>query len=289
MTTPADEAAPPRVRAKPASNRTVTSTAGSPSARALADLTSGLRRFGLWSVLGWSDIRQQYRRSTLGPLWITISMAAFVVFLGILYAQLFDRPMHIYMPHLAIGYILWNMISNFAESGSRCFINAEGIIKQLSAPLSVHVYRIIWSNLLTLAHHAIIIVAVMMVFGVGPSLSWFLVLPGLALILLTGAWVILLLGTLSARFRDIPQIVQTAMRMIFFMTPVLWMPEFIPRRAIFLTANPFHHYIELVRAPLLNNSIDPLHWQVAGALTILGWLVTFLLYRRFRQRVAYWL
>jgi len=257
--------------------------------RAIDDLVGGLLRVNIWGVLGWSDIRQQYRRSTLGPLWITLSMAAFVLFLGILYAQLFNRPLHLYMPHLAIGYILWTMISSFVEGGSRCFISAEGIIKQLAAPLSVHVYRLIWANLLTLAHHVIIIVVVMVVFAIAPNENWLLAIPGLLLILLTGAWVIFLLGILSARFRDIPQIVQTVMRMIFFMTPVLWMPEFIPRRAIFLTANPFHHYIELVRGPLLNKPIDPLHWQVAGALTVIGWIVTLLVYRRFRQRIAYWL
>lgn len=285
MTSSAEETAAPTVRAK----RKVVTSDRSMTRRAIDDLIGGLLRVNIWGVLGWSDIRQQYRRSTLGPLWITLSMAAFVLFLGILYAQLFNRPLHIYMPHLAIGYILWSMISNFVEGGSRCFINAEGIIKQLAAPLSVHAYRLIWANLLTLAHHAIIIVVVMAVFQIQPNQNWLLAIPGLLLILLTGGWVILLLGTLSARFRDIPQIVQTVMRMLFFLTPVLWMPEFIPRRAIFLTANPFHHYLELVRGPLLNKPIDPLHWQVAGALTVIGWIVTLLIYRRFRQRVAYWL
>ena len=35
---------------------------------------SGARAWQSWGILGWHDIRQRYRRSTLGPFWITIAM-----------------------------------------------------------------------------------------------------------------------------------------------------------------------------------------------------------------------
>ena len=267
----------------------VVNTAASPTKRALMDLWTGLLQFNLWGLLGWADVRNQYRRSTLGPLWITLSTGIFVATLGLLYAGLFDRALEHYVPHLAIGYIIWGMIATFIESGAKCFISAERIIKQLAAPLSVHVYRLMWSTLLTVAHHAIIFVIVAMVFQITPTMQWLLVIPGFLLIFATGMWVILFLGMLSARFRDVPQIVQSAVRVLFFLTPVIWMPETNAERAAFLTVNPFYHYIELVRAPLLNQPIDPLHWQVAGAITLVGWIFTLIVYRRFRPRVAYWL
>ena len=48
------------------------------------DIVRGFAAWPLWMMLGWSDIRQRYRRSTLGPLWITLSMAAFILLLGVL-------------------------------------------------------------------------------------------------------------------------------------------------------------------------------------------------------------
>lgn len=283
MTTEAHDRLVPRRRPRP------TTTRGSPLLRALADLWEGLLAFRFWGVLGWSEIRQQYKRSTFGPLWITLSMAIFISLLGVLYAQLFQRDLASYIPHLAIGYIIWNVISGFIESGTRTFINAEGIIKQLAAPLSVHAYRIAWVSLITLTHHSVIIAAVLAIFTVPPTAQWALVLPGLTLIFLTGIWVCLLLGMICTRFRDVPQIVQSVMRVLFFLTPVIWQADLMPRRAVFLTANPIYHYIELIRAPLLNKPIDWLHWFIAGAITALGWIVTIAVYRRFRQRVAYWL
>jgi hypothetical protein len=38
------------------------------------DLLSGICAWSFWTMLGWNDIRQRYRRSVLGPFWITISM-----------------------------------------------------------------------------------------------------------------------------------------------------------------------------------------------------------------------
>ena len=52
----------------------------------------GLALWPLWVRLGWNDILQRYRRSMLGPFWLTASMAIMVIALGVLYAELFNTP-----------------------------------------------------------------------------------------------------------------------------------------------------------------------------------------------------
>ena len=52
---------------------------------ALVDLVQGARARYLWGMLGWQDIRRLYRRSVLGPFWLTISMGMLVALLGTLY------------------------------------------------------------------------------------------------------------------------------------------------------------------------------------------------------------
>jgi ABC-2 type transport system permease protein len=257
--------------------------------RALGDLWMGLVDFRRWGALAWSDMRRQYRRSTFGPFWITLSMAVFICLLGLLYSGLFNRPVEIFIPHLTAGIILYRVISGTLEEGSRCFINAEGVIKQMAAPLSIHAYRVVASQMLTLAHHSIVFAAVALTFRIMPTTQWLYAGAGLLLFILTGVWVCLLAGLASVRFRDIPQMLQSVTLVIFFLTPVIWMADSMPRRALFLQLNPFYHYIELVRAPLLNQAIDPRHWLFAIGVTIAGWIVTLFVYRRFRPRVAYWL
>ena len=71
--------------------------------QAIGDIIGGLRQTHVWALLGLHDIRQRYRRSTLGPFWLTISMAIMIGTMGILYARLFSQDMSEYLPFLAVG------------------------------------------------------------------------------------------------------------------------------------------------------------------------------------------
>ena len=261
----------------------------SPLKRAISDLWFGLLDTRVWALLAWSDVRNQHRRSKLGPFWITLSMAFLIATLGLLFAELFDRPPQTFVPHVALGLMVWRIISTLIEQGCRSFSSAESLIKQLYAPLSVHAYRLVWRTLLIFAHHFVVFLAIVLIFQLPVTPQWAWAGLGIVLIGLTGVWISLLFGMICARYRDVPNVVSSATYILFFLTPVVWLPEAMSRRAVFLHANPFYHYIELIRGPLLNKPFDPLHWQVAGAITLVGWIVTFLAFARFRPRIAYWL
>ena len=260
----------------------------SQTALALQDVVEGACAFRLWGMLGWQDIRQRYRRSTLGPFWLTISMGALVGGLGVLYAGLFRIDVADYLPFVAAGLIIWGLLSGLITEGCAAFIGAEGIIKQVNLPLSVHVYRVVWRNLIVFAHNVAIYVAAAVIFSIQPGWTGLLVLPGLALLCLNGVWMGLLLGLVSARFRDVPQIVASVVQVAFFLTPIIWKPELLPDRAFVLDLNPFFHLVELVRAPSLGQAPGLVSWLAAAGITLGGWLVTLLMYRRYRWRIAYW-
>ena len=260
----------------------------SQAALALRDIVEGARAHHLWGLLGWQDIRQRYRRSTLGPFWLTISMGALVGGLGLLYAGLFKMDVADYVPFIAAGFIVWGLISGLITEGCAAFVGAEGIIKQVGLPLSVHVYRMVWRNLIIFAHNVIIYAIVAVVFLIQPGWVGLLALPGLALLCLNGVWMGLVLGLVSARFRDVPQIVASIVQIAFFLTPIIWKPELMPDRALVLDLNPFYHLMEVVRAPALGQAPEPVSWLAALGITLCGWLATVLMYRRYRWRIAYW-
>ena len=101
-------------------------------------------------------------------------------------------------------------------------------------------------------------------------------------------WVGLLLGLVSARFRDVPQIVASVVQIAFFLTPIIWKPELLPERALLLDLNPFFHFVEVVRAPLLGQMPGLTSWLATLGVTLGGWLVTLAMYRRFHWRIPYW-
>ena len=264
------------------------STSPTQSLLAYHDIANGAAALRLWGVLGWHDIRLRYRRSTLGPLWLTISMGILIGVLGTIYGSLLNAKNADYVPYLSLGFIFWALISSLVNEACSVFVRAQGIIKESDLPLSLHVYRVVWRNLIILAHNAVVFIFVAIIFSRWPSWVWILAVPGLVLVCMTGMWVGLGLGLVSARFRDMPPIVSSAMRMSFFITPILWMPEMWPHRTALLDFNPFYHYLEVVRAPLLGQTPALLSWFVVFGVTIVGWIFTFVLFQRFRRRIAYW-
>ena len=257
--------------------------------KALHDVAHGWHRWTLWGTMGIQDIKQRYRRSTLGPFWLTISMGIMIASLGFVWGTLFKQQMDEYLPYLCAGFILWALISTLILEGTTCFIAGEGIIKQLTAPLSIHVYRILWRNLIIFLHNIVILVLVLAWYGKNPGWVALLSLPALVLLLLNGAWVGLLLGLLSARFRDIPQIVASIVQVMFFLTPIMWKPDMLPERQFILDINPFYYALTIVREPLLGVAPSGQEWLVILAITIAGWAVAMLLYTVYRWRLAYWL
>ena len=106
---------------------------------AIRDILDGAALWPLWGRLGWNDILQRYRRSLLGPLWLTASMAIMVVSLGIIYAQIFKIALHDFMPFLCVGLLIWGLISSVLTEAGTLFTGAESYIKQIRLPYSVYV------------------------------------------------------------------------------------------------------------------------------------------------------
>ena len=257
-------------------------------ADAVYDLIGGLTRWQLWSTLGWHDIRQRYRRSLVGPFWLTLSMGIMVAGLAYLYAGLFGQKIENYLPYVAAGIIVFNLISSMASEGSAVFTSASSHILQLRVPLSVYVYQMVWRNLLIFAHNISIYILVVFFAKVPVGWNTLLAVAGLFLVLLNGVWVGVTLGSLSARFRDVPMIVGSVMQVAFFLTPVFWTPGALPNRALFVQLNPFYYLVDIVRMPLMGEVPPPSMWAAVVLFNIAGALITIVFFARYRARVAYW-
>src|ERR1044071_8265434 len=150
--------------------------------RARGDLAAGFHRRELWLHLGWQDIKQRYRRSVLGPFWITIATGTTAVAMGGLYSKLFHLELSVHLPYVTLGLIIWNLINAAILEGADVFVANEGLIKQLPTPLSVHVYRLVWRQVLLFAHNIIIFVIIAIIFPKPWSWADLSVIPALGLI-----------------------------------------------------------------------------------------------------------
>ncbi len=257
-------------------------------ARALSDLEIGMRRWRLAAALARLDIRNRYRGSVLGPFWLTLSTGLMLAGLGILYSALFHETLRSYLPFLSVSLIVWNLINQVVTEATTSLISAEGMIRQLPLPYTTHALRCVFRNVIVAAHNLPLIAIVMVISLVFPGWGVVLALPGLALLGINAFAAALLLGMLCARFRDLGQIIASVMQLAFFMTPILWKPETLGPRAVWLFLDPFYVVMQVVRGPLLGSGASPLIWLSAVGYTAVFCALGFAFFVRFRGRIAFW-
>lgn len=255
---------------------------------ALQDAIDGLSLWTLWGKLGWNDILQRYRRSLLGPLWLTASMAIMVVSLGLVYSKIFKMELHDFIPFLCVGLLIWNYIATILSESGALFTGAESYIKQIRLPYSLYVLRFMWSKIIIFAHNFVIYFGVLIYFQIWPGSVVLYAIPGFLLVTLNGALASMYLGMMSARFRDIPQIIGSVIQIVFFVTPIMWKPELLGEHSNLMALNPFFHLIEIVRAPLLGHLPSLSNYMAVALITLVNGLIAAAFFARFRSRISYW-
>ena len=246
-------------------------------------------RIGL--TLGWQDVRQAYRRSALGQLWITIGMGVMIASIGFVFGIIFEASMEIFLPHLASGIILWGLLAGVLNEGSQAFIVAESMIKQVPLPKLAHLVRVVSKNILTTGHNIVIFPLVLL--AVGGSTGWQLVLfpLGVLIAVLSVSGLALILAVFATRFRDVPPIVSSVVTVAFYVTPVIWMADNLGDNQLahlLLGLNPFYHLLQVARLPLLGQSPSIENWGLALLSAGVFWLVGLLIFKKFENRIPYW-
>jgi ABC-2 type transport system permease protein/lipopolysaccharide transport system permease protein len=255
----------------------------------LADWRAGLINYAFWWRFGVLDIKLRYRRTLLGPFWVTLSFGISAVALTFVYSMLFRVSAESYFAYLIVGLAVWGLLSTLLIDGCTTFVRYGAIIQEHPLPIFAHALRSVIGNFLVFAHNLIVVALAVALAGVGVRWPMLLAIPAVAVVLLNGVWVAMLLGMLCARFRDLPQLVALLVNIAFLVTPVFWYKHMLAGRARFVDWNPLYAFLEFVRAPLLGQLPPLTSVEVVAVATLAGWLLTFVIARRLQPSLSYWL
>jgi len=256
----------------------------------MRDLAESFERWQLWWLLGYNDVRQRYRRSRVGQLWITISMGIFVIAIGPVYALLFNTELKEFLPYLTVNIVVWGFISSMINDACTAFIQSDGYIRQERIPKIGFLYRILVRNFLILGHNALLIPLVFLAFGKSVEPVVFLAIPGLIIVTVTCVLMALFLATICSRFRDFPQIVSNVVQVAFFLTPIFWQRKQILADYHFVVDyNPFASLLSVVSSPILGKVPTMFEYGMCLVMTLVVGLVAVPFFARYRARIVYWL
>lgn len=253
------------------------------------DLALAFKLRAFWPNLAFQSVAQQYRRSVIGPFWMSLMMAMQLVALSYLFSGLFGADISVVAPWITIGMIVWAFIAGTLNQATLTLVEHKSFLLDAETALSGFVAMVVMRNLLVAAHHLVILFAVLLLFGLYPGWTWVFLIPALPIVVAAVFGLALILAIATPRFRDLQPLVESLLMIGFFLTPVLWRPESLVKNAFIATYNPFTHLLAIIRDPLLGQAPPPLSWSISVlcALCVLA-LGAFLL-GRFRRRLVLWI
>ena len=255
------------------------------------DFLYNLKNPGIWAQISFHDIKQRYKRSKIGPLWVTISTSIVVFFLSILYSKLLNVPLENYLPYIAISLILWGLISVTILESCEVFIGSSQMLLQLRLPFYFYIFRLVSRNFIIFAHNSILLILVMVIYPELFNFEFLIFLPiSLILYFISGVSIGMICGILCTRFRDITHIAINLVQLSFFMTPILWKKEMIEENNRWIIDfNIFNHYLDIMRSAFLNQDYAYKSLLIVVIFTFILFMLSFLMFRKYKKQINYWL
>lgn len=231
------------------------------------------------------ELLSEMRESKLGLFWnianpcIQIFTYWFVFGVGIRNGKPVDGID--FFPWLLIGLSGWLFISPCITKGTSCIYSKRGIISKMKFPVPI-------LPLVTVAkefiNHIIMLVIILLFvpfFGVGVKSSWIWIFYYLVCAIALASSIALVLSVLNMLSRDVKKFVSATMRMLMYLTPILWnakpMVAKLPWTGLVFDLNPLTYIVTGYRdcicyghSPLAHPALTLYFWGFILVMTILG-------------------
>jgi len=258
--------------------------------KAYQDLKQSLLNWRIWCALATQDIQLRYRESMIGPFWITISMAVTICVLGFLYSYLFKSSRFEYFPHVASGMICWRLLSSLLEESAKVFPQSKSYLQNIHLPYSMFLCRLFLRNLIILAHNLLVFIPVIFLFNVPVNGYLLLLIPGVIIVGINAVFWGTIIGMIGTRFKDCSQIIESFMRVIFYATPIIWLPELLPAKYHwFIDLNPLQQMLAIMRQPMLGQGLTMVNVFAVTIITLIGFILFTTLLSKYKHRIVFWL
>ena len=260
------------------------------TAAGFEDLVGGLRHWRVWHLLGVRELRHRYARSKLGQLWLMLSTGSMIGVLGGVWSLLWNQPLQDIMPFFGASLILWTYLSQVLTDCTAAFVTHGNLYRNQKMHFSVSIYALIYKNTLMLVHSLIIIVVLVVGFGV--PINWYLlqIIPALVLTWIGLMWLGYLVAMTCVRYRDIIQVITTWLMVVFFVTPIMWKPDFLPPKySLIIDLNPMAQFLELLRNPFMGQPVSTYAWVVTAIIAVPGMMLALPIIGRYQRRVIFWM
>jgi ABC-type polysaccharide/polyol phosphate export permease len=255
------------------------------------DLYGSLRMPEFWALSTWLDIVVKYRQSRLGILWLFAPPVFYIWGLGAFFAGMNRMPLAHFAAHVGVGYVIFRAINTVIVESTTAFNSSSAFLMDGHLRMTDYVLRVVAKALFYFAMGVPVVALALAIYPELAPVGLATAALSMSLIVINLIWIAVVAALLGARFPDVSQFVSNVFLFAFLLTPIIWYADSVPPesvRGVFMRANPLFHMVEVVRAPILGEPIEPMTFYYLGVMTLVGWLAASVLYRRYARFVPLW-
>lgn len=210
--------------------------------------------FAVWSYRHFiissirNDMRSRFARSKLGGLWMILQPLAQVAIYALVLSRIMAAKLpginnrYAYVIYLMAGMIAWSLFAEVVTRSVTIFVDNGNLMKKMAFPRVCLPIIIAGSSLVN--NLLLLVTSVGLFLLIGHPLSmamlWLPLLIGINLAFAVGLG--LILGVLNVFVRDVAQVMTVVLQLLFWLTPIVYMPSIIPDRLrTVLEFNPMMH------------------------------------------------
>lgn len=205
-----------------------------------------------------NDLRSRFARSKLGGLWMILQPLAQVAIYALVLSRIMEAKLpgitsrYAYVIYLMAGMIAWSLFAEVVSRSLTIFVDSGNLMKKMAFPRVCLPIIVGGSSLIS--NLLLLVTAIGVFLLIGQPLSWAMLwlplLIGINLAFALGLG--LILGVLNVFVRDVAQVMTVVLQLLFWLTPIVYMPSIIPERLrAILEFNPMMHMVVAFQSVIL--------------------------------------
>lgn len=236
------------------------------------------------------EIKQRYKQSILGYLWVLITPLVTMLVLNAVFSRIIRIPIPNvpYPLFIYVGLLAWNFFSTTLTVATVALVGNANLITKTYFPREILIYATVLSKLFDLFLASLIFIVFLLLYQKGISIHIVWVVPYLLILIAFTTGVSFLFSVAHLFYRDVANFLSLAILILMYTTPIMYPLFIIPENLRFyFLLNPLAQIIEGFRAAILYNQLPPITITATVAVfSIFIFLIGLYLFKKFEPSFA---
>jgi lipopolysaccharide transport system permease protein len=241
-----------------------------------AMLASLYRYRGLLKTLVLKDLKLKYRGSVFGFMWSLVNPLLMIIVYTVAFTVILGIRNEMFVFYLMLGQLSWTFFAGAATMATGSIVDNGGLMRTVLFPRAILPIGTVLFNLAQYLLTLSVFLPAMLVWYRIPPAPVMLLFPlVLVLHLIFTIGIALILSTLTVFFRDVRHLVDVALAVLFWATPIIYDITQVPERLrLLILLSPMSPFVVAYHKVMFYREWpEPTVWLLAGTYAIGAFIV----------------